>query len=105
MSKTQQIINIQNIDLKQVIENEQFEDVLSNISRQILSDLKAVNITSTNLLNSINEEFPQLFKSYIQQCYQVKSEINDKITNNEEIERKIAFLKKIQDQFLKPNNA
>ena len=100
MSQSQQI-NIQNLDLNQVIANDQFGDVLSNISRQMLSDLKVVNITCSNLLNSINEELPEQFKSFIKDCYQVKSEISAKITNNDELERKINFLKQIQTQFLK----
>ena len=104
MSQSQQI-NIQNLDLNQVIANDQFGDVLSNLSRQMLSDLKVVNISCSNLLNSINEELPEQFKSYIKDCYQVKSEISAKITNNDELIRKINFLKQIQSQFLKPNNA
>ena len=104
MSQSQQI-NIQNLDLNQVIANDQFGDVLSNLSRQMLSDLKVVNISCSNLLNSINEELPEQFKSYIKDCYQVKSEISTKITNNDELIRKINFLKQIQSQFLKPNNA
>ena len=104
MSQSQQI-NIQNLDLNQVIANDQFGDVLSNLSRQMLSDLKVVNVTCGNLLNSINEELPEQFKSYIKDCYQVKSEISAKITNNDELERKINILKQIQSQFLKPNNA
>ena len=104
MSQSQQI-NIQNLDLNQVIANDQFGDVLSNLSRQMLSDLKVVNINCSNLLNSINEELPEQFKSYIKDCYQVKSEISAKITNNDELERKINFLKQIQGQFLIPNNA
>ena len=103
MSQSQQI-NFQNLDLNQVIANDQFGDVLSNLTRQMLSDLKVVNITCTNLLNSINEELPQQFKSYIKDCYQVKSEIAAKITNNDELERKVNFLKQIQTKFLKPNN-
>ena len=103
MSQNQQI-NIQHLDLNQVIANDQFGDVLSNLTRQMLSDLKVVNITCSNLLNTINEEMPEQFKSYIKDCYQVKSEITSKITNNDELERKINFLKQIQDQFLKPNN-
>ena len=98
-------INIQNLDLNQVIANDQFGDVLSNLSRQMLSDLKVVNVTCGNLLNNINEELPEQFKSYIKDCYQVKSEISAKITNNDELERKINILKQIQSQFLKPNNA
>ncbi len=100
MSQSQQI-NVQNLDLNQVIANDQFGDVLSNLSRQMLSDLKVVNITCTNLLNSINEELPEQFKSFIKDCYQVKSEISAKITNDDELERKINFLKQIQTQFLK----
>ena len=100
MSQSQQI-NVQNLDLNQVIANDQFGDVLSNLSRQMLSDLKVVNITCTNLLNSINEELPEQFKSFIKDCYQVKSEISSKITNDDELERKINFLKQIQTQFLK----
>ena len=103
MSQSNQI-NFQNLDLKQVIANDQFGDVLSNLSRQMLSDLKVVNITCSNILNSINEELPEQFKSYIKDCYQVKSEITAKITNNDELERKINFLKQIQSQFLKTNN-
>ena len=102
MTQSQQI-NFQDLDLNQVIANEQFGDVLSNLSRQMLSDLKVVNITCSNLLNSINEELPEQFKSYIKDCYQVKSEITSKITNNEELERKIGFLKQIQAQFIKPS--
>ena len=101
MSQSKQI-NFQNLDLKQVIANDQFGDVLSNLSRQMLSDLKVVNITCSNILNSINEELPEQFKSYIKDCYQVKSEITAKVTNNEELERKIGFLKQIQAQFIKP---
>ena len=101
MSQNQQI-NVQHLDLNQVIANDQFGDVLSNLTRQMLSDLKVVNITCSNLLNIINEEMPEQFKSYIKDCYQVKSEITSKITNNDELERKINFLKQIQDQFLKP---
>ena len=100
MSQSQQI-NVQNLDLNQVIANDQFGDVLSNLSRQMLSDLKVVNITCTDLLNSINEELPEQFKSFIKDCYQVKSEISSKITNDDELERKINFLKQIQTQFLK----
>ena len=100
MSQNQQM-NFQDLDLKQVIANEQFGDVLSNISRQMLSDLKMVNIACSNILNSINEDLPEQFKSYIKDCYQVKSEITAKITNNEELERKISFLKQIQSQFIK----
>ena len=96
-----QTINVQNLDLNQVIANDQFGEVLSNLSRQMLSDLKVVNITCSNLLNSINEELPEQFKSFIKDCYQVKSEISAKITNNDELERKISFLKQIQSQFLK----
>ena len=96
-----QTINVQNLDLNQVIANDQFGEVLSNLSRQMLSDLKVVNITCSNLLNSINEELPEQFKSFIKDCYQVKSEISAKITNNDELERKIGFLKQIQSQFLK----
>ena len=96
-----QTINVQNLDLNQVIANDQFGEVLSNLSRQMLSDLKLVNITCSNLLNSINEELPEQFKSFIKDCYQVKSEISAKITNNDELERKIGFLKQIQSQFLK----
>ena len=96
-----QTINVQNLDLNQVIANDQFGEVLSNLSRQMLSDLKVVNITCSNLLNSINEELPEQFKSFIKDCYQVKSEISAKITNNDELERKISFLKQIQTQFLK----
>ena len=96
-----QTINVQNLDLNQVIANDQFGEVLSNLSRQMLSDLKLVNITCSNLLNSINEELPEQFKSFIKDCYQVKSEISAKITNNDELERKISFLKQIQTQFLK----
>ncbi len=103
MSQNKQI-NFQNLDLNQVISNDQFGDVLSNLSRQMLSDLKVLNITCSNLLNSINEELPEQFKSYIKDCYQVKSEITSKITNNDELERKVNFLKQIQTQFLKPNN-
>ena len=102
MSQSQQI-NFQDLDLNQVIANEQFGDVLSNISRQMLSDLKVVNIACSNLLNSVNEELPEQFKSYIKDCYQVKSEITAKITNNEDLERKIGFLKQIQTQFIKPS--
>ena len=101
MSQNQQM-NFQDLDLKQVIGNEQFGDVLSNISRQMLSDLKMVNIACSNILNSINEDLPEQFKSYIKDCYQVKSEITAKVTNNEELERKIGFLKQIQAQFIKP---
>ena len=104
MSQTQQI-NIQNIDLNQVIANDQFGDVLSNISRQMLSDLKVVNITCSDILNNLNEELPEKFKSFIKECYQAKSEITSKITNNDDTEAKINFLKKIQEQFLKPNNS
>ena len=96
-----QTINVQNLDLNQVIANDQFGEVLSNLSRQMLSDLKMVNITCSNLLNSINEELPEQFKSFIKDCYQVKSEISAKITNNDELERKISFLKQIQTQILK----
>ena len=103
MSQSQQI-NFQNLDLNQVIANDQFGDVLSNLTRQMLSDLKVVNITCSNLLNSINEELPQQFKNYIKDCYQVKSEIAAKITNNDELERKVNFLKQMQSKFLKPNN-
>ena len=102
MTQSQQI-NFQELDLKQVIANEQFGDVLSNLSRQMLSDLKVVNITCSNLLNNINEELPEQFKSYIKDCYQVKSDITAKITNNDELERKISFLKQIQGQFIKPS--
>ena len=101
MSQNQQM-NFQDLDLKQVIANEQFGDVLSNLSRQMLSDLKMVNIACSNILNSINEDLPEQFKSYIKDCYQVKSEITAKVTNNEELERKIGFLKQIQAQFIKP---
>ena len=101
MSQSQQM-NFQDLDLNQVIANEQFGDVLSNISRQMLSDLKMVNIACSNILNSINEDLPEQFKSYIKDCYQVKSEITAKVTNNEELERKIGFLKQIQAQFIKP---
>ena len=102
MSQNQQM-NFQDLDLNQVIANEQFGDVLSNISRQMLSDLKVVNITSTNILNSINEELPERFKSFIKDCYQVKNDITAKITNNEDLERKIGFLKQIQAHFIKPS--
>ncbi len=102
MTQSQQI-NFQDLDLNQVIANEQFGDVLSNLSRQMLSDLKVVNITCSNLLNNINEELPEQFKSYIKDCYQVKSDITAKITNNEDLERKINFLKQIQAQFIKPS--
>ena len=104
MSQSQRM-DLQNIDLNQVIANDQFGDVLSNASRQMLSDLKEVNITCTNILNNINEELPEKFKSFIKDCYQVKSEITSKITNNEDTEKKINFLKQIQEQFLKPNNS
>ena len=102
MSQSQQI-NFNDLDLNKVIANEQFGDVLSNISRQMLSDLKVVNIGCSNLLNSINEELPEQFKNFIKDCYQVKSEITSKITNNEDLERKIGFLKQIQSQFIKPS--
>ena len=102
MSQSQQI-NFNDLDLHKVIANEQFGDVLSNISRQMLSDLKVVNIGCSNLLNSINEELPEQFKNFIKDCYQVKSEITSKITNNEDLERKIGFLKQIQSQFIKPS--
>ena len=100
MSQNQQM-NFQDLDLNQVIANEQFGDVLSNISRQMLSDLKMVNIACSNILNSINEDLPEQFKSYIKDCYHVKSEITAKITNNEDLERKITFLKQFQSQFIK----
>ena len=38
-----QTINVQNLDLNQVIANDQFGEVLSNLSRQMLSDLKFSN--------------------------------------------------------------
>ena len=102
MSQSQQI-SVQNLDLNQVIANDKFGEVLSSLSRQMLSDLKALNISSSNLLNSINEGLPEQFKSYIKDCYQVKSEIGAKITNNEELERKINFLKQIQGEILIPS--
>ena len=102
MSQNPQI-DFQSLDLNQVIANGQFGDVLSNISRQMLSDLKVLNMTCSNLLNGINEELPELFKNYIKDCYQVKSEISSKISNNDELEKKINFLKQIQSQFLQPN--
>ncbi len=101
MSQNQQI-NYETLDLNQVIANDQFGDVLSGLSRQMLADLKSLNLYCTNLLNNINEELPEQFKAYIRECYQVKSEISSKISSNDDLETKINFLKQIQNQFLKP---
>ena len=99
-----QPIDAQNLDLNNVIANDQFGYVLSNITEQMLSDLENVNVKCDNLQNMVNEGLPLKFKGYIEDVFQVKLEISAKITNNDELYRKINILKKVQSQFLKPNN-
>ena len=100
MTQNKENINLKNLNLEEVIQNGQFPEVLSGLGRKILSDLKEVTNNCKNLSQNLNNELPSMFKNFIAQFSRIKSQIDSTITNDENLEQKIMFLKHIQTQFL-----
>ena len=100
MSQNKDNMNFQNLNLEEVIANGKFPEVLSGLGRKILTDLKEVTNNCNNLSQSLNTELPSMFKNFITQFSKIKSEIDSRITNDENLEQKIMLLKQIQSQFL-----
>ena len=100
MSQNPENINLQNLNLEEVIQNGQFAEVLSGLGRKILTDLKEVTNNCNNLSQNLNNELPSMFKNFITQFSQIKSQIDSRITSDENLEQKVMLLKQIQTQFL-----
>ena len=100
MNPNQDNINLKNLNLEEVVAKGQFAEVLSGIGRQILTDLKEVTNNCNNLSQNLNNELPSMFKNFITQFSKIKSEIDSKVTNDDNLEQKIMLLKQIQNQFL-----
>ena len=64
-----------NVDLKNVVDNNQILNFLSEISKKMINDLKNFDANSNNIIKSANNEFQNKFLNFMQLIGEYKKNI------------------------------
>jgi hypothetical protein len=89
-----------NVDLKNVVENNQILNFLSEISKKMINDLKNFDVNSNNIIKSANNEFQNKFLNFMQFIGEYKKNIENLKTDDNERMKKIQILKELRNKII-----
>lgn len=89
-----------NVDLKNVVENNQILNFLSEISKKMINDLKNFDLNSNNIIKSANNEFQNKFLNFMQFIGDYKKNIENLKTDDNERMKKIQILKELRNKII-----
>ena len=89
-----------NVDLKNVVENNQILNFLSEISKKMINDLKNFDVNSNNIIKSANNEFQNKFLNFMQFIGEYKKNIENLKTDDNERIKKIQILKELRNKII-----
>ncbi len=89
-----------NVDLKNVVENNQILNFLSEISKKMINDLKNFDANSNNIIKSANNEFQNKFLNFMQFIGEYKKNIENLKTDDNERMKKIQILKELRNKII-----
>lgn len=89
-----------NVDLKNVVENNQILNFLSEISKKMINDLKNFDLNSNNIIKSANNEFQNKFLNFMQFIGEYKKNIENLKTDDNERMKKIQILKELRNKII-----
>ena len=89
-----------NVDLKNVVENNQILNFLSEISKKMINDLKNFDVNSNNIIKSANNEFQNKFLNFMQFISEYKKNIENLKTDDNERMKKIQILKELRNKII-----
>ena len=89
-----------NVDLKNVVENNQILNFLSEISKKMINDLKNFDVNSNNIIKSANNEFQNKFLNFMQFIGDYKKNIENLKTDDNERMKKIQILKELRNKII-----
>jgi hypothetical protein len=89
-----------NVDLKNVVDNNQILNFLSEISKKMINDLKNFDSNSNNIIKSANNEFQNKFLNFMQFIGEYKKNIENLKTDDNERMKKIKILKELRNKII-----
>ena len=89
-----------NVDLKNVVDNNQILNFLSEISKKMINDLKNFDSNSNNIIKSANNEFQNKFLNFMQFIGEYKKNIENLKTDDNERMKKIKILKELLNKII-----
>ena len=89
-----------NVDLKNVVDNNQILNFLSEISKKMINDLKNFDSNSNNIIKSANNEFQNKFLNFMQFIGEYKKNIENLKTDDNERMKKIQILKELRNKII-----
>jgi len=93
-------LSFNNNDLKNVVENNQILNFLSEISKKMINDLKNFDSNSNNIIKSANNEFQNKFLHFMQFIGDYKKNIEHLKSDDNERMKKIKILKELRNKII-----
>ena len=93
-------LNFNQNDLKNVVENNQILNFLSEISKKMINDLKNFDANSNNIVKSANNEFQNKFLRFMQFIGKHKKNIENLKSDDNERMKKIKILKELRNKII-----
>jgi len=93
-------LNFNQNDLKNVVENNQILNFLSEISKKMINDLKNFDANSNNIVKSANNEFQNKFLRFMQFIGEHKKNIENLKSDDNERMKKIKILKELRNKII-----